>query len=485
MKLGESIRKSTSWVLAGKASNGLFGFAIGVILARLLVPADFGMIVTIQIFTGMAGFVATGGMGEALVQARHVEDRDYYVVFTIQALICMAIYGFFFVIAPWFALWFDNPLYTDLLRISALNFLLRPFDTNPKSRLKRAMRFKAITIISIVGTILSGAVSILMALQDMGPMSLIMGGLTGSVSSIIMLYAITRKRPGIHFNKAVARRLGGFGIKMSLNGIVFYLRSQTSNFIISRLSGPAMLGLYNKADSMSKLPASTISNAAYQTVFRALAKIQDNIDQSAYVYLRTVTLVTVYTLPFYVGLLWLAEPFITFVYGEKWSAAGPPLAILATTGLFRCVSNASGAVSAARNRLGYELRIQIESWGLLTVGCLIGFQWGLTGIAWGVVPSFIYTSLRMARLATDSLQMRMGSLLPALKPAFLLNIALGVTLAVTDLMLPGDLDATSPGIYLGSMTLVGGMVYGGLFLFAPIEALASESQRWRRNLRLT
>jgi len=485
MNLGESIRKNTGWIMAGSMSSRLFGFAVGIVLARLLVPADFGMLVTIQIFTGVASFLAAGGMGEALVQARQVEDRDYYVVFTIQMLICLAIYSFFFVIAPWFALWFDNPLYTDLMRISALNFLLRPFTATPKSRLKRAMRFKVITIITFSSMVLSSIASILMALQHMGPWSLIVGGLVGSVANLFMLYAVTRKRPGIHFDKAVARRLGSFGIKMSINEIVFYLRSQTSNFIISRMSGPTLLGLYNKADSMSMLPAQTISGSTYQTVFRALAKIQDDVNQSAYIYLRTITLVTVYTLPFYVGLFWLAEPFITFVYGEKWAAAGPPLAILATTGLFRCISNPSGAVSAARNRLGYEVRIQTETWVVLTIGCLIGIQWGITGVAWGIVPSFAYLALRLAWLATDSLQLRLGSLLPALKPALLLNTVLGATLAATDLVLPGDLKTISPGAYLGSMALAGGMVYGGLFLYAPIEDLKGESLRWRRVLRLS
>ena len=222
MSLGDSIRKNTAWVLAGQASTRIFGCGVGIVLARLLVPADFGMLVTIQIFTGMASFVAAGGMGEALVQSKHIEARDYPVVFAIQMLVCLAIYTLFFVLAPWFAIWFDNPLYTDLLRVSALNFLLRPFAANPKARLKRAMRFKALTIMTFASMVMTSVASILMALADMGPWALVLGGLVGSTSNIAMLYAVTRTPPGIHFEKKIAKRLGSYGIKMSLNEIIYY-----------------------------------------------------------------------------------------------------------------------------------------------------------------------------------------------------------------------------------------------------------------------
>ena len=484
MSLGDSIRKNTAWVLAGQASTRIFGFAVGIVLARLLVPADFGMLVTIQIFTGMASFVAAGGMGEALVQSKHIEERDYHVVFAIQMLVCLAIYALFFVLAPWFAIWFDNPLYTDLLRVSALNFLLRPFAANPKARLKRAMRFKALTIMTFASMVMTSVASILMALADMGPWALVLGGLVGSTSNIAMLYAVTRTPPGIHFEKKIAKRLGSYGIKMSLNEIIYYLRSQTSNFLISRLSGAAVVGLFNKADSLSGLPAATIAGSAYATVFRALAKIQDDINQSAYVYLRTITLVTVYTVPLYVVLFWVAEPFIVFVYGDKWAAAGPPLTILALTGLFRCISSPSGAVIAARNRLGTEIRIQLEAWVVLTIGCVIGLQWGITGVAWGILPSFAYLALRLATLASATLQMPLSHLLAALKPALLLNGILMAALAITDRATPADLATQQPGAYLAIMALVGGLVYGSLFLFAPLATLAGESRRWRLKLRL-
>jgi teichuronic acid exporter len=277
MNLGESIRRNTLWILTGGISGQLITFAAGVVLARLLAPEDFGLLVTISIFTGILSFVAAGGMGEALVQAKQVDEDDYRVVFTIQLLVCLLIYLGIYYIAPWFSIWFKNELYMDLLRVAALTFLIRPFTNIPRARLKRAMQFKVIALSRLTGMIVGSITSITLALMDMGTWALIYGGLAGPFINTALIYYYTRWRPGIRFIPSVARRLGSYGIKMSLNSIIFYLRKQTSNLIISHQLGPSLLGLFNKADSLSTLPAQMVGGSAYQTVFRALSSEQENL----------------------------------------------------------------------------------------------------------------------------------------------------------------------------------------------------------------
>lgn len=484
MNLGESIRINTAWILTGNLGGRILGFLFGVALARILVPADFGMLVTIQIFTGVAGYFSAGGMGEALVQAKTVEEHHYQVVFTLQFLVCVLIYLGFFIIAPSFAVWFDNPLYADLLRVSALSFLIRPFVNIMRARLKREMRFKVIAVSRFVSGLFGGVSSVGMALRGLGPWSLLFGGLFGTLVHLTMLTVVTRWRPGFRFEKSVARRLGSFGAKASANEIVRYLRTQTGNLIISRLMGPAPLGLFNKANSLSMLPVQVIAGSVYPTVFRALSTVQDSLGQSKYIYFRTITLGAVYTLPFYVGLLWLAEPLILVVYGPQWGASAVPLQILAIAGLCRSISTPSGAVVAAQNRLGYEMRIQLETWLLLAIGCLIGVRWGFVGVAWGVLPSFIYHALRMSWLANKCIRGRFTDLLRALYPALVLNLGLAIALLIAHLSLPADLRTNQTAVYLLAMSAVGGLAYGIFFLYAPIPTLATESGRWKRKLGL-
>src|SRR5579872_4965554 len=142
MSLGESIRHGAKWLLGGNVASQALQFAFGVVLARLLVPADFGTLVTVQIFTGLAGFVSGGGMGQALIRAKEAKREDFQVVFTVQLALGLLVYVVFFIMAPAFAHWYDNPLYKDLFRVSAITFLLRPFSNMPNAWLTREMRFK-------------------------------------------------------------------------------------------------------------------------------------------------------------------------------------------------------------------------------------------------------------------------------------------------------------------------------------------------------
>lgn len=483
MSPGSSIRRNTAWIFGGTLSFRVFQFIVGVFLARILVPADFCLLVTIQILTGTLGFIAGGGMGEALVQAKTVNEKDFKSVFTAQLAICILIYAGLFVVSPFFSEWFNDPIYTDLLRISGLNFILRPFLNIPSAKMRRDMQFKRITIIKLIAMVIGSSISILLALGGFGPWALVIGGIGGSLSSLCLLFYSTRWIPGVAYSRNSIKRLGGYGIKISINEIILHIRNQLPNLLLSRILGPGQVGLFNKAVSTSDIPVKTISGSTYQTVFRALSSIQDNLDQSKYIYFRTITLVSIYTYPFYVGLYWTAEPFITFIYGEKWIESAAPLQILAFAGILKCITNQSGAVIAAQNRLGKEIQIQIETLLLFAVATAIGVHWGLVGVAIAILPCYLYLTLRMTSLANSCINGSYSNLARALQPALLMNSALFVILALTKMVLPESLSSSNPGLYLLSMIATGGFTYSGLFLFFPDSALKSEQDRWKRLLR--
>lgn len=485
MTLGDSIRDGVNWTVVGKFGQHLLHFAFSVVLARLLVPADFGLVVTVQVFTGVAGVIAGGGMGQALIQAKTLGPRDTQAVFTAQLAIGIGLYLLFFTLAPWFARWFDQPLYNTLMRVSALSFILRPFANIPNSLLQREMRFRAKAAINMAILAVTGASSITMALAHMGVWSLVLGGLLGALTNVVLSSAISGWRPRFAIDRAVLRRLGGYGLKVSANDMVVYLRRQTGNFIISRFMGPAAVGLYNKAASLNELPTQTLSGSAYGVVFRALARIQDNLDQSKYVYLRTITLDTVYTYPFYVLMWWIAEPFIVTVYGKNWAGAAPALEILVLAGLCMSINTQSGAVAAARKLLGRELVIQLAGWALIITATLIGYHWGVIGVACAVVFVSATMAAAMAGLAMRELRVRVRDMARALRPSLLLNAILFVALAGVDATVGAAARHAGAAIYVLVMAAAGGLVYGGCFLFLPVPQLATEAARWKARLRLT
>lgn len=480
MTLGESIRRNSLWVLSGSMGGRAIDFVVGIILARLLLPEDFGLFVTVGILTGVLGFIAAGGMGEALVRAKEIDERDAQVVFTMQLLSCILIFLGLQWIAPHFAIWFDDPLYETLLRVSAINFLLRPFVNIPSVLLRREMRFKALSLRALLVNVLSSLIGILLALLGFGVWSLLLSGLAAGVLNIVVLIKLSGWRPRLALDWNRVKQFGGIGVRFTANDLICYLRTRTSMALLSYQLGSREVGLFNKADNLAEMPFTLLGGAAYQTLFRALSAEQDNLDRSAYLFLRTLTMVCLYALPIYIGLIWVAESLVITLYGENWAAAVLPLQILATTGFFRVLEALSGAVAAAQNCLGAEIVIQLENWGLLLIGCLIGLQWGTLGVAIGILPSFWYIAWRMYRLAASALNIRPRDLGRALLPVIPGNSLLLLTLILTHQILIGHGLGQDQGLYLLSMICCSGLVYGGWLLLLPPSSLKTESARWRQ-----
>ena len=273
--------------------------------------------------------------------------------------ICGLIYAGLFTLAPWFSIWFNDPIYTALLRVSALSFLLRPFWVMPSTLLRREMRFKPEALSWFVSLVAAGVASIALAALGLGVWSLVYGGLVAGLVQVALLLYVTRWVPSLCLSREVTLALGAYGLRVSAIDIIAYLRSQTANLLVSHRLGPAPVGLFNKGLSLSELPAQTIAGAAQQTLFRALSAVQDDLPTSAVLFVRALTLVSLYALPFYVGLAWIAPGLVANLFGAHWTDTGPPLQILAVSGLPSILTQLSAAANGAQNRLAREIPIQI------------------------------------------------------------------------------------------------------------------------------
>jgi O-antigen/teichoic acid export membrane protein len=322
-----------------------------------------------------------------------------------------------------------------------------------------------------------------MAWLGYGVWSLIWGGIAGSIYSAAVLIPLARWRPGFSLDFRRGRDIARYGLLVSVNDIVNYLRTQVSIFILSRTLGPASVGLFNKGESLALMPHSFITGSVYQVLFRAMAAEQDNLDKCRYLFFRSIALVAVYATPFYIGLLWLAEPLIRGIYGEKWVASAGPLMILAFAWPFWLVNKLSGAVLAAQNWLGHELKIQIATLIVTALGVVIALPYGIDGVAWAIVGAAAFSGLYMHRLALRCLKAKWLNSLRAIVPAILLNAILAFSLYLLEQLLPPDWIAHDL-VNIVVIGITGALVYAGCLLFLPIPALATERLRWKAKLRL-
>jgi len=477
-----SIRQGATWLLGGSMAGRTVQFMVGLVLARLLAPADFGLLVTIQVFTGLAGFFVGAGMGEALVQAREAGRREFDTVFTLYLSSCLTLYFGFFLAAPLIAHRFDVPLYEALVRVSALSFLFRPFLAIPTVHLRRHMRFALMAKLDFLNLIVASTVSLLLAWYGFGVWALVFGGQAGTLLHILALMRFSGWRPGLRLDWAMARRLVGYGVKFTANDITVYLRTEAINLLVSARLGPAGVGLYNKADSLSKLPTEMVSGSVYQPLFRGLAAARDDRERCQTLYLRATTLILLYTLPVYVLLILLGEPLITVLYGDAWLDAGRVLSILALLGPLLVLENTAGAVSAAFNRLGQELGMQLMALGLCLSGAWLLSGHGVLGVAAGILPGCVLFTGGMLGLALRTLGLGYTALLaPALALSRPITALCLVALSLV-FGLPAVLATDWPALYCLAVAVPSSIAYAAVFILFPAPAVADEAARWRRRL---
>lgn len=476
MKLGETIRSGAKWLFIGNTGSQALTFLFGIVLARLLAPEDFGMLVTIQVFTGLASFVAGGGMGQALVRAKETTKQDYDIVFTLQLIVGCLIYTGFFFAAPWFAKWYGTPLYTDLLRVSALSFIFRPFVNLPGSILHRDMRFKAKAVLGIAGLLLTNAIAISMGLMGYGVWSLTISGLLGAVVSAIILITLTGWRPGFSLDWRRGEALARYGFMVSANDIVVYLRSQSSNFVLSRSLGLTSVGLYNKADSLSHIPFIAVSGSVYDPVFRSIAKSVDNADLVKYLYLRSIRLICIYTFPAYALLYWLAGDLIHILYGAKWAGVAAPLSILVIAGVFKSIGHPAGALLGALNKLRQELVVQLTSFATLIAALAIGIPYGITGVAWAMVVSHAAASFHISLIAGRVAGIRFADIFRAALPAVYQGGVIILAFSLVEISGHGMIDSPVPKVLIYGITAVTVFILSGVL--SPFEDLRQESRKW-------
>jgi teichuronic acid exporter len=481
MNLGQSIRSGVKWLAFGKVGNRLFEFAFGVALARLLVPADFGMIATIQIFTGFVGMFVAGGMAQSLIRAKQADHDDFTAVFTLQLGVGVLVYLTFFLCAPLVAHFFGDPLYTHLIRVSALSFLLRPLVSMRNAWLNREMNFKSRTIVEVTTALFSGVVSVALALFGLGVWSLTVSGLAGALFNNLWLARLTPLRPRLNLDIATMRSHAGYGAKIVGNDFVNYLRTQSKVLVLSKLAGPSFLGLFNKAESLARLPNQVLMSPTMEPLFRAMSKSQDDIDQVKYLFYRAITLLMAYTAPAYMILWWIAKPFISVVYGPKWVEAGAPMGILVLAGFFLNVALPCSTLLAVRNRLGKEMVAAAINLPIMAGACIVGLRWGLEGVAWGVVLAQAALAVQFYALVLQCLPTRLADLTRAVAPGLALAALVFAFLAAVDLAL-GPWRQDRQVLYLMAMSLSGGLFAAGAFLLLPMEGLRSESLRWRQRL---
>ena len=459
-----TVARGASWSAIGKIGGQLTQVAAGIVLARLLTPADFGLLASVYIVTGFSVLFFELGVASALVQLRDLNEEDLATGFWINAIAGVIFTGLLAAAGPLVADVFNQPALRVLTPIAALTFGLS-FGVAHRALLQRQLRYKELSLIALGTTVVGYVVSVALALAGAGYYALAIGPVVASGLTSVFYWIAFPWRPKHFICRASLPRLWRFSGGLFAFNVVNYAGRNADNALIGRYLGVAELGFYSRAYNLMLLPVQQVSSVVGGVMFSALSAIQDDRARAAVGYHRAVKMINVATAPALWGLAATAPGVVPLIWGSQWRATVPLLQILCLAGLSQCTTSSVGWVFQSQNRTGLQFKIGLISTAFGLAGIAVGFPFGVVGLCWAILvsglvilPINIVPACRLIGLPWQRLVV--GNL-----PC----IGVGGVMAVVVWLLPPLLGLSrETGWLVGVQVVVGGVLYSvGMRLVQP------------------
>lgn len=458
-KLTQIVLKGSMVVVSAKGFGLLLKVAFLAILARLLTPADFGLVAIGVSFAAFARLLGDSGMTLTLVQRRDLRADHISTAFVCSIVTGIGLGMLTVGTAHFVEAFFQMPGLKPVLMVLSISFALRAFSIVPNALLMRASSFRDLAMIDLASFALGyGLISTLLALMGFGVWSLVFGVVGQSALASIFAFIRAPHRLSVRFSRVAFKELLSSSVWFSAAGFANVLALQADNLIVGRVLGAEALGFYSRAYQLMTLPATAFGRAARYVIFPTLSRVQDEPERLRRAFIRGTHYTALCGLPASVLVPILAPETVDVLLGEKWRPLIPVLTVLGVGIYFRLGYKPVFAFLQAQGLARTTVRIQSIYLCLVIVGCLIAAPFGLTYVGAAVVVAVAANFFETNRVALRALNVTYSTLIGALLPAVFLATAMGVlAYAATTVLRPFE---------NSFITLVG----AGLFAGVPIAA---------------
>lgn len=306
------------WSAMGSFSIQFISFVVGIQLARILSPDDYGLVGMLGVFIAVASCMIDSGMGLALVRKTDRTEEDCSTVFYFSIATALLLYFILFVSAPYIAEFYNRPILSELTRVLCLTLVINALGTVHGAKLYIDMQFKKSSTINIISSILSGGVALTCAYLGCGVWTLIYMQLSGAVMRLLLKWLVVRWMPLFVFSRESFRELFGFSSKLLASAILDQAYSNARPLLIAKVYSGADLGYYSRAHHYAMLPASTVTSLLGNVTYPYLCKLQHDDVMLRDKYRQLIRFSAFMLFPVMMGLAAVAEPCIVVLITEKW-----------------------------------------------------------------------------------------------------------------------------------------------------------------------
>ena len=340
------------------ATQGI-GFVIGIILARILTPSDYGLIGMLAIFMAIAQSFIDSGFSSALVQKADRTETDFSTVFYFNLGVGFFFYILLFIASPWIADFYSVPLLEPITKVFALNFVISALSLVHRTKLLIKVDFKTQSKISIISIIISGSMGIILAYKGFGVWALVIQSLVGAAGQVALFWFFTKWKPSFVFSKDSFHSLFGYGSKIMASGLLNTIYNNVYTMVIGKIFSASDLGYYSRAQQLESLPAQNITAMLQRVTFPIFCSIQDDDARLITAYRKLIRLASFIMFPLMFLLVSIAKPLVILLVTEKWLPSVDLFQILCFAGMWFPIHAINLNILQAKGRSDLFLRLEV------------------------------------------------------------------------------------------------------------------------------
>lgn len=420
------------WSFLQKIGSRGISFIVTLILARVLTPADFGLIGMMLIFIQISQTVVSGGFKQALIQKTDTDEGDYSSVFYINLIVGAGFYLLLYFGAPFIANFYSQPKLGLLIRVFALLFVINAFGFVQEARLTKDMDFRALMKIQIPSVLIGGAMSIAMAFAGFGVWSIVTMQLMSRLTYVMQIWIYAKWRPARSFSSSKASALFSFGSKLLISQLINTVYNNSYLMIVGRFFSVASVGYFSNAFNLSYTPSNMITSVVAEVTFPAFSSLKDNNERLKAGYRRAIQQVFFWVCPLYVFAAVLAVPIFEFLFTEKWLPAVPFFRWLCIGAILQPLIRYNSNVIAVKGYSGMFLKLQIMV-RLVTIASIVSFfSFGITALLITQAGSSLFAYILFSIYSSKYINYTLSEQILDILPILLLSTFSGVLILFID-----------------------------------------------------
>ncbi len=387
MTLKHKTFSAVRWTTSASGARALLQIAQLAVLARLLTPADYGLMAMVSVVLGFAGIFADMGMNGAFVQRANVTEQERSSMFWLNVGMSSVLTLLIVSLSPLLARWFGDARLTPLLMLAASTFVISALGQQVRLSAEKALRFRPVVLVEIAAALLGFAAAVASAYAGWGVYALILGSLVGAVGSTIFTWVFLARgwRPLWRCRLNDVQTYLGFGGALVANNLVNEVNRSIDLLLGGRMLGAAVLGLYSMPRQLVFQIQGMVNPIVTRVGFPLIAQVQADIPRVRAIYLKTLNMTAATNAPLYVGIAFFAPEVVRLLLGDKWLNAIDLMRVLAVWGFLRSTANPVGSLLMGMGRADLSLKWNLAMLCLVPLVLWLCSHYGHMGLAWALL----------------------------------------------------------------------------------------------------